>query len=66
MATTTQVNDHGAFTVAEFASWAGISRGTAYNEAQRGNLTLRKIGRRSVILKSEAQRWLHALPEMAA
>jgi excisionase family DNA binding protein len=40
----------------------GISRRKLYTEVQHGRLEARKIGSRTVILASEIQRYLAALP----
>lgn len=48
--------------VAEFCTAARISRAHAYREAARGNLDLRKLGRRAVVTADEAARYLANLP----
>lgn len=51
-----------AFTIAQ-AVEAGLgSRTDIYRAVQRGELTLTKRGRRSIILAAEAQRYLESLP----
>lgn len=52
----------GAFSVNEFCFWAGIGRTAAYAEMKAGRLSARKFGRRTIIIKNEAERWLAALP----
>lgn len=49
-------------TVQGFCSWAGVSRQTAQRAMNSGALPFRKAGRRVLILKSDAQHWLDALP----
>ena len=55
-------SERGAFTVDEFCDWARIGRSKCYQEVQDGRLTLRKIGRKSVITLADAEAWLNNLP----
>lgn len=50
------------FTVNDFCHWARIGRTAVYAEMKSGRLMARKIGRRTVIPRSEAQRWFSELP----
>ena len=52
----------GAMTVAEFTKWAGVSRQTFYRLVKDGSINPRKVGTRTLILKSEAEKWLAGLP----
>jgi hypothetical protein len=52
----------GAMTVAQFCNWASIGRTKLYAEVKAGRIKLRKIGSKSVVLRSEGEAWLHALP----
>jgi hypothetical protein len=52
----------GAFSVDDFCRWAGVGRTAAYAEMSAGKLEARKLGRRTIILRSEAERWLASLP----
>lgn len=52
----------GAFSVNDFCQWAGIGRTLVYAEMKAGQLAAKKLGRRTIILRSEAERWLAALP----
>lgn len=52
----------GVFSVNDFCQWAGIGRTAVYAEMKTGRLTARKFGRRTIIPKTEAERWLAALP----
>ena len=54
----------GAFSVAEFCKRYGIGRSLAYQEHKAGRLSFRKVGTRSLILTSEAERWASSLPEV--
>ncbi|MCD4512793.1 helix-turn-helix domain-containing protein [Brucella pseudogrignonensis] len=51
-----------AYTVSEFCEFYGISRSLTYGELRTGRLTARKIGRRTIILKEDADSWLSSLP----
>lgn len=64
-ASSTTVGDRGAFTVNEFLDWARISRTTFYKEVSAGRLRLRKVGKRSLVLRQTAEEWLNSLPEAA-
>ena len=52
----------GAMSVDEFCRWACIGKTKTYAEAKVGRLQLRQIGSKTVILRSDAERWLHSLP----
>jgi len=56
----------GAMTVSEFCGWASVGRTKIYAEVKAGRLQLRKIGSKSVIFRSEGNRWLHSLPTATA
>lgn len=58
--------ERGAFSIKEFCEWASVSRTTAYREMTDGKLKSRKLRGRTVILKSDADAWLDALPTAAA
>ena len=47
------------------AARLGCCRAQIYRELGAGRLTARKLGRRTLIERSEQQRWLSALPVMA-
>jgi excisionase family DNA binding protein len=55
----------GAMTVSEFCNWARIGRTKLYAEVKDGRITLRKIGSKTIILRSDAEAWLRALPAAA-
>lgn len=50
------------FTVNEFLTWSRISRQTFYREVAAGNIVVRKLGKRTLIDREEAERWFNALP----
>ncbi len=52
----------GAMTVSEFLRWACVGRTKFYAEVKAGRIALRKIGSKTVILRSDAEAWLRALP----
>lgn len=52
-----------AYTISEFCKRYAIGRSSAYEEHRRGRLAFRKVGARSIILASEAERWAQSLPE---
>lgn len=56
----------GAMTVDQFCKWGCIGRTKLYAEVKDGRITLRKIGAKTVILRSDAEAWLSSLPTAAA
>ncbi|MBB2486639.1 helix-turn-helix domain-containing protein [Mitsuaria sp. WAJ17] len=48
--------------VNDFCLWAGIGRTALYAELKSGRLAAKKLGRRTIIVRSEAERWLASLP----
>jgi hypothetical protein len=61
-----QSSTGGAMSVEEFCRWACIGKTKAYAEAKSGRLTFRKIGTKTVILRSDAEVWLRSLPSASA
>ncbi|TPM04526.1 helix-turn-helix domain-containing protein [Mesorhizobium sp. B2-3-10] len=55
-------NSPNAYTIKEFSRIYGVSRSFIYKEVARGNLEVRKAGRRTLILSHVADRWLQSLP----
>ncbi len=53
----------GTLSIDEFAVWAGICRSKVYMEIVAERLVADKIGRRTLIWKSEAERWRAELPK---
>jgi len=51
-----------AYTISEAVKAAALSRTELYRAVGRGELTLRKRGKRSLILADELRRWLTSLP----
>ncbi|QAU44185.1 DNA-binding protein [Bradyrhizobium guangzhouense] len=53
-------------TIPEFCRWSRIGRTAAYREIKLGRLRLVKVGAKSLILVSDAERWLSSLSAVAA
>jgi hypothetical protein len=56
----------GAMSVDEFCRWACVGKTKAYAEAKAGRLQMRKIGSKTVVLRSDGERWLSSLPAASA
>jgi excisionase family DNA binding protein len=52
------------FSVADVTKASGAGRSTIYEEIASGRLPARKLGRRTIILKSDYQKWLASLPTL--
>jgi excisionase family DNA binding protein len=55
-----------AISISEAVRLSGIGRSSIYEAIRRGDLLIRKSGRRSLVLTSELQRWLSELPTSEA
>jgi excisionase family DNA binding protein len=53
-----------AFAVKEICRAYGISRETVYNEIRRGRLRALKLGKKTIVLKSDAEAWRNSLPPL--
>ena len=51
-----------AISISEAVRLSGIGRSSIYQAIRRGELSIRKSGRRSLILTADLQRWLSELP----
>lgn len=51
-----------AFSVRQFCEMHAIGRTTFYEEVKYGRLRIRKLGKRTLVLREEAERWVSALP----
>jgi len=51
-----------AFTISDAVKAAAVSRSELYRAIGRGELAMRKRGKRSIILADELRRWLMSLP----
>jgi hypothetical protein len=50
------------FSISEIATRNSIARSTVYLEHGRGRLTIRKLGRKSVVFAEDELAWLNSLP----
>jgi excisionase family DNA binding protein len=55
-----------AFSIKTFCDTWGISRQLAYKEINAGRLAAVKVGRRTLIRRSDAQRWIAAAKTIGA
>ncbi|MES3054601.1 helix-turn-helix domain-containing protein [Sphingomonas faeni] len=55
-----------AFTIPEAVAAAGVPRSAIYVALKAGNLSAKKQGRRTLILREELTRFLAALPDYRA
>jgi len=55
----------GALSIDEFAAKFSICRVSVYRELNEGRLQAKRIGRRTVIARDEADRWFASLPAYA-
>src|SRR5215471_8313308 len=53
-----------AFGVREFCARYGICRQTFYDEVKRGRIKAKKLGKKTVILRSDAEKWAASLPAL--
>jgi excisionase family DNA binding protein len=53
-----------AFAVREFCARYGICRQTFYDEVRHKRLRAVKLGKKTVILKTDAEAWAASLPEL--
>jgi excisionase family DNA binding protein len=53
-----------AFSVREFCARYGICKQTFYDEIHRGRITAKKLGKKTVILRTDADAWAASLPEL--
>ena len=52
----------GALSIDQCCEYINVRRTKLYAEVKSGRLELRKIGSKSVVFRSEAERWLRSLP----
>jgi len=53
-----------AFSVREFCARYGVCKQTFYDEIHRGRITAKKLGKKTVILRADAEVWAASLPEL--
>lgn len=58
----TASNKPAALSVRDFCQWANISRSSFYKEVNAGRIKPVKLGKKTLILCNEAERWLSELP----
>jgi predicted DNA-binding transcriptional regulator AlpA len=64
METNMDLSTREAFGVREFCARYGICRQTFYDEVKRGRIKAKKLGKKTVILRSDAENWAASLPEL--
>lgn len=52
------------YTIHDFAKAFGIGRTKLYEEINAGRLRARKAGKRTLILKTDADDWVNSLPTL--
>jgi excisionase family DNA binding protein len=55
-----------ALSIVEFAQLCGVGRSLLYQAIKRGDLKIRKAGRRTLILREDGLAWLAKLPDAPA
>jgi hypothetical protein len=55
-----------AYTRLEFCDAHGIGQTKFYEEVKEGRLKVRKVGRKSIVLRDDAEDWLQQLPTLSA
>jgi excisionase family DNA binding protein len=53
-----------AFAVREFCARYGICRQTFYDEIRRGRIKAVKLGKKTMILRADAETWAKSLPTL--
>jgi excisionase family DNA binding protein len=53
-----------AFSVREFCARYGICKQTFYDEIHRGRISAKKLGKKTVILRTDADAWAKSLPAL--
>ena len=56
----------GALTVSEFCETYSIGRTFLYEQLKAGRLSAVKAGKKTLILRDEAERWARSLPKLHA
>jgi hypothetical protein len=54
------------YSIEHLSKEVDVGRSTIYHEIAAGRLVARKVGRRTIVRRSDAVRWLRALPQLAA
>jgi excisionase family DNA binding protein len=58
------ITNREAFAVREFCARYGICRDTFYEEVRRGRLRALKLGKKTIVLKVDAESWAKSLPAL--
>jgi hypothetical protein len=58
----TQASNKIAYSISEVVQGTGLGRTFVYESIRRGDLKVRKAGRRTIILPPDLEAWLSALP----
>jgi hypothetical protein len=58
------ITNREAFAVREFCARYGICRDTFYSEVKRGRLRALKLGKKTIVLKVDAESWAKSLPAL--
>jgi hypothetical protein len=58
-------SDRLAYSIERLAKMTDLSRSSLYEEIAAGQLVARKAGRRTVVTRWDAIRWLRSLPQRA-
>jgi excisionase family DNA binding protein len=56
--------ERAAFSVTEFCQTYRVGRDRFYGEVRKGRLRAIKLGKRTLILKTDAESWASALPAL--
>jgi excisionase family DNA binding protein len=56
--------DREAFAVREFCARYGICRQTFYDEVRRGRLRALKLGKKTIVLRADADAWVATMPAL--
>jgi excisionase family DNA binding protein len=62
--TTMNITDREAFAVREFCARYGICRQTFYDEVHRGRLRAVKLGKKTLVLRADADAWVATMPAL--
>ena len=60
----TTMNIREAFAVREFCARYGICRQTFYDEVHRGRLRAVKLGKKTLVLRADADAWVATMPAL--
>jgi predicted DNA-binding transcriptional regulator AlpA len=58
------ITNRDAFAIREFCARYGICRDTFYSEVKRGRLRALKLGKKTIVLRPDADAWAASLPEL--